>query len=132
MKKCVAVPLALLVMTNCLQAQDSTRNKSADGAEVRQYFFVMLSKGPHRDQDSLTAQQIQDGHMANIRRLAGMGKILVAGPFGDDFNWRGIFIFDCRTKQEVEEYLHSDPAIASGRLAYEIHPWYTGKNCLFK
>src|SRR5580704_11338658 len=121
MKKCVAVPLALLVMTNCLQAQDSTRNKSADGAEVRQYFFVMLSKGPHRDQDSLTAQQIQDGHMANIRRLAGMGKILVAGPFGDDFNWRGIFIFDCRTKQEVEEYLHSDPAIASGRLAYEIH-----------
>jgi len=92
----------------------------------------MLTKGANRNQDSVTAAKIQDGHMANIRRLAGMGKILVAGPFGDDINWRGIFIFDCKTSQEVDGYLKTDPAILSGRLSYEIHPWFTRKNCLFK
>jgi uncharacterized protein YciI len=120
-----------LATINC-SAQDSSKNRFAENPEIRQYFFVMLTKGANRNQDSIAAEKIQDGHMANIRRLAGMGKILVAGPFGDDINWRGIFIFDCKTKQEVEVFLRTDPAILSGRLAYEIHPWFTGKNCLFK
>lgn len=85
----------------------------------------MLVKGNNRTQDSATAAKIQDGHMANIRRLADEGKLKVAGPFGDDGNWRGIFIFDCATQEETEQLLKSDPAIASGRLGYEIHPWYT-------
>ena len=60
------------------------------------------------------------------------GKIIVAGPFGDDSNWRGIFIFNAPTKEEVEELLKTDPAVAAGRLAYEIHPWWTAKNSVFK
>ena len=70
--------------------------------------------------------------MANIERLAKEGKIIVAGPFGDDGNWRGIFIFDCETQEEVEKLLQTDPAIAAGRMAYEIHPWWTAKGTTFK
>jgi uncharacterized protein YciI len=92
---------------------------------ISQYWFVMLTKGNNRTQDSATAANIQDGHMANITKLYNEGKLKVAGPFGDDGNWRGIFIFDCATKEEVEKLLETDPAIASGRLAYELHPWYT-------
>jgi uncharacterized protein YciI len=53
------------------------------------------------------------------------GKLKVAGPFGDDGDWRGIFIFDSPTKEEVETMLKTDPAISSGRLKYELKPWYT-------
>jgi hypothetical protein len=113
-------------------AQDHAKNKSAESYEMKQYFFVMLVNGENRKQDSATAAKIQYGHMANITRLAKMGKIVVAGPFGEENNWRGIFIFDCTTKEEVEQYLKTDPAISSGRLSYEIHPWWTAKNCLFK
>jgi uncharacterized protein YciI len=67
-----------------------------------------------------------------IDKLAQQGKIVVAGPFGDDGSWRGIFIFNCETEMEVKQLLNTDPAIAAGRLAYEIHPWWTAKNCLFK
>jgi uncharacterized protein len=70
--------------------------------------------------------------MENIGRLAKLGKIIVAGPFGDDGNWRGIFIFNCDTKEEVEALVKSDPAVAAGRLDYEIHPWWTAKNEVFK
>jgi uncharacterized protein YciI len=63
--------------------------------------------------------------MANINKMAESGKLQIAGPFGDDGNWRGIFIFDVATEEEVKELLKDDPAIQSGRLAFEIHPWWT-------
>jgi uncharacterized protein YciI len=93
--------------------------------QIRQYWFVMLLKGNNRTQDSATAAKIQEQHLANITRLYNEGKIKVAGPFGDDGIWRGVFIFDCATKEETEKLLNTDPAIAAGRLAYEIHPWWT-------
>ena len=72
----------------------------------------MLSTGSNRTYDSATAAKIQEGHMAKMNRLYYDGKLKVAGPFGDDGNWRGIFIFDCKTKEEVEDLLKTDPAIA--------------------
>lgn len=99
---------------------------------MKQYYFVMLTKGNNRTQDSITAAQIQKSHLENIGRLAKAGKIIVAGPFGDDGNWRGIFIFDAKSVEEVEELLKTDEAIKSGRLAYEIHPWWTQTGVYFK
>jgi uncharacterized protein YciI len=65
-------------------------------------------------------------------RLAEMGKLLVAGPFGDKGDWRGIFILDCKDQQEAEELVKADPAVKAGRPDYEIHPWWTAKNEVFK
>ncbi|HVM87165.1 MAG TPA: YciI family protein [Puia sp.] len=132
MKQYIATFFSCFLLVNYLPAQDSTKSKSAEGFQLKQYFFVMLTKGANRNQDSVAAAKIQEGHIENINRMAKLGKIIVAGPFGDDTNWRGIFIFDCKTADEVKEYLKTDPAIAAGRLNYEIHPWWTGKNCLFK
>ena len=105
-----------------VSAQEKKENAAP---RIKQYWFVMLVKGPTRSQDSVTAAKLQEGHMDNMRKMNEDGKLKVAGPFGDDGNWRGIFIFDCETKEEVLKLLAQDPAIAAGRLAYEIHPWYT-------
>lgn len=92
---------------------------------IKQFWFVMLLKGNNRTQDSATAVKLQEGHMANISKLYKEGKLKVAGPFADDGHWRGVFIFDVASKEEAELLLNGDPAIAAGRLSYEIHPWYT-------
>jgi uncharacterized protein len=117
------------------QVNSKPKNKSAvkaPVAKIKQYWFVMLTKGNNRTQDSATAAKIQDGHMANITSLYNAGKLKVAGPFGDDGDWRGIFIFDCDTKEEVEKLLATDPAVVAGRLAYDIHPWWTAATGSFK
>ena len=63
--------------------------------------------------------------MANINRLYYDGILKVAGPFGkNDFTWRGIFIFDCKTKEEAENIALSDPAVSAGLFAVDIVPWY--------
>ena len=103
-----------------------------DMSQMKQYYFVLLSKGPNRNQDSATAAQIQKAHLENIGKLAKEGKLQVAGPFTDDGNFRGIFIFDAGSKEEVEQWVQTDEAIKSGRLSYEIHPWMTQKGNCFK
>ena len=101
---------------------------------MKKYYFVMLKKGARREEvkDTAAINAIQAGHMANIGRLAKLGKLIVAGPFDDDSDWRGIFIFDCNTETEVKELLATDPAIAAGRLSYEMHPWWTQQGAVFK
>jgi len=99
---------------------------------LKPYFFVLLKKGPNREQDSVTAAKIQKGHMDNINRLAAAGKLNVAGPFLDEGDMRGIFIFDCTSEDSVKAMIEGDPAIKAGRLIYEIHPWMTQKGTCFK
>ena len=70
--------------------------------------------------------------MANIQRLGDEGKLIVAGPFLDDKDLRGIFIFDVETEEEVRDLVETDLAIKTGRLRYEIHPWMTAKGTCFK
>lgn len=125
------VPIVMLFAITST-AQQTTKTEKKPEIQIRKYYFVMLLKGSNRTQDSVTAAKLQDGHMTNIGRLYKEGKLKVAGPFGDDGNWRGIFIFDCETEEEVKKLLDTDPAIAAGRLAYDIHPWYTAPIGSFK
>jgi len=123
MFKNLLLTFLLLLSVSIFAQQEENKTETP---KLKQYYFVMLVKGPHRDEiDSLSLAKIQEGHMANINKMAESGKLQIAGPFGDDGNWRGIFIFDVATEEEVKELLKDDPAIQSGRLAYEIHPWWT-------
>jgi uncharacterized protein YciI len=56
--------------------------------------------------------------------MADEGTLLIAGPFMDDQEIRGIYIFDVRTLEEAEALTATDPAIKAGRLIMELHPWY--------
>lgn len=96
----------------------------ADQYGMKKYVMAFLKSGPNRSQDSATAAQIQRAHMDNIGRMAEEGKLVLAGPFLDDQELRGIYIFDVRTIEEAEALTASDPAVQAGRLIMELHPWY--------
>jgi uncharacterized protein YciI len=89
-------------------------------------YLAFLKKGPNRkdgDDDTPRVQELQKAHIANIERLAKLGKIVVAGPFGDDGNLRGIFVFRVSSMAEAQNLCATDPMIKIGRLAVELHPW---------
>lgn len=96
----------------------------ADPYGMRQYVMAFLKEGPNRDQDSTEAAQLQRAHLDNITRLAEEGKLVLAGPFFDDFDTKGIYIFSVETVEEAKELTNTDPAIQAGRLVMELHPWY--------
>lgn len=94
---------------------------------MKQYFMVELVTGPVRDQDSTTAAELQEGHMAHLDSLANAGKIDIVGPFGDEGEVRGIAIYNCETKEEAEMLANADPAVQAGRLIVRVRPWWCAK-----
>jgi len=101
--------------------------KEIKDGEMKQYFLVLLKRGPMRNQDSVTSATIQKGHLENITRLYNEGKIDIAGPMMHDGDLRGIFVFNSDSYEEVQQLCSTDPAIKSGRLVVEIYPWYAQK-----
>lgn len=106
-----------------LAIQDTTPANT----QMKQYWLVFLYKGFNRRQDSATAATLQDGHMANIKRLGREGVLIMAGPMGDDKDLRGIFILDAKDSATAAGYVNTDPAVIAGRLRFEIRPWWTQK-----
>ena len=96
----------------------------ADDNGMKMYVMALLKAGPNRNRPREEAQKLQAAHRANINRLAKEGKLVLAGPFGDDTELRGIYIFDVKTVAEAEELTKTDPAIQAGQLVMELHPWY--------
>lgn len=103
----------------------------ADPYGMRQYVFAYLKKGPNRDLTPEEADKLQRAHLDNITRLAEAGKLVLAGPFMDDTDIRGIYIFAVESLEEAEKIAKSDPAIQAGSLSLELHPWY-GSAALMK
>ncbi|WP_340104983.1 YciI family protein [Rhodohalobacter sp. 8-1] len=91
---------------------------------MRQYVIAFLKDGPNRDQDSTRTAELQRAHLDNIRRLAEEEKLVLAGPFMDTSEIRGLYVFDVRTMDEARKLTESDPAVQAGRLAMELRPWY--------
>lgn len=123
MKRFVVIGF-LLVFLVPAQAQEK---KEEPKWEMKQYFLVLLKRGPMRNQDSVTAARLQKEHLANIDRLYKEGKIDLAGPLGHDGDVRGIFVMNVPTFEEAKALCDSDPMIKVGRLIAEIYPWWTAK-----
>jgi uncharacterized protein YciI len=89
-------------------------------------YFGFLKRGPNRkegDGKNPEVQELQKAHIANINRLAETKKLVVAGPFGDNSDYRGIFVFRVGSLKEAQDLAASDPMIKIDRLRLELHPW---------
>ena len=96
----------------------------ADEYGMKQYIIAFLKRGPNRPTDSTEAANLQKAHLENITRLAEEGKLIIAGPFIDNEDLRGIYIFDVATIEEAKKLTETDPAVKAGSLIMEFKPWY--------
>jgi uncharacterized protein YciI len=121
--------LSALVISSHCYSQSSVdtamaKRLGADAYGMRQYVMAFLKAGPTRSQDSVTAVELQKAHLRNIQRMVKEGNLVLAGPFLDDTDIKGIYIFNVGSLEEAKALTESDPAIKAGRLVMELHPWY--------
>lgn len=99
----------------------------ADDYGMKQYYLVILKTGPQ--DKNITDKAIRDslfkGHFDNMGKMAAAGKLIVAGPIGqNDKTYRGIFILNVKTQEEAQTLTQTDPSIKAGIFEVEFYPWY--------
>ena len=110
---------------------EDVMKKPASPITMTTAYLGFLTRGANwtREQTPATAE-LQKAHLANIKRLAEMKKLVVAGPFGDDTTLRGIFVFKVASIDEAKALAETDPAVQAGRLVIEMHPWLVPEGIL--
>jgi uncharacterized protein YciI len=98
-----------------------------DTVVMQQYFIAFLKRGENRSQSKEVAAKIQEQHQAHLGKMYELGYADISGPMGDDGAIRGITIYNVPTLKMADSLANSDPAVKSGRLEIELHPWWVGK-----
>jgi uncharacterized protein YciI len=99
------------------------------GYEMTTYYVGFLSKGARWTPESTPeTERLQKAHLDNIVRMQKEGKLVIAGPFLDNGDLRGLYVFRVGSAAEAQAFADTDPAIQAGRLRLELHPWYAAKN----
>lgn len=92
---------------------------------MKSYVLVILKTGSSTINEQNEVRKIFAGHMQNIGKLADEGKLIIAGPIGNNpQSYRGIYIFDVKTRDEAKGLVQTDPAVYSGLLDAEYFEWY--------
>jgi uncharacterized protein YciI len=119
----VAIAAALF-----LGAVGAMAEEPAPPAQMTLYYLALLHKGAAwTPEQTPEVKSVLEGHMANIRRLAAEGKLILAGPFEGDGELRGLFLLQVGSLQEAQQLVDSDPAVKAGRFRVELLPWWGPK-----
>ena len=101
----------------------------AEDYEITTYQVAFYRKGPAWTPSTTDAhKKLQSDHMAHIGKMADSGKLILAGPFSDGGDLRGMLIFRVDSVEEAKALAEQDPAVKAGRLILEWHPWFAAKN----
>ena len=111
-----------------------TPAEEAGGYEMTTYVVGFLYKGPAwTGEASPELSKQQEGHLAHMDRMAESGKLILAGPFMDGGDLRGLVVFKLDGDSpeamvaEAVRLSAEDPMIRSKHLMLRFHPWYSAK-----
>ncbi len=106
---------------------DFVDEKTKDTVLMQQYFMAFLKRGPIRGQNEEETAELQELHMAHLKKMYDSGYADISGPFGDDGDLRGVTIYNVPTLKMADSLANSDPMVIAGRLEIEMHPWWAAK-----
>jgi uncharacterized protein YciI len=110
---------------------EDVMKKPSSPIKLTTAYLALLTRGAKWTPEKTPAtEELQKAHIANIVRLADMKKLVVAGPFGDNGQLRGIFVFKVASIDEARALTETDPAVQAGRLAIDLHPWMVPEGVL--
>ncbi len=92
---------------------------------MKKYFlcvYTRVNSKPTISEEKATL--LQKAHLAHQQKMADNNKLCMAGPFGDDGDWRGILVLNVPTQEQAENLIKNDPLVKAGRSNYILKPWW--------
>jgi uncharacterized protein YciI len=124
MKTTLAVLLAFLLLTRVM-ISGTAGQKSEPQFKLVEFHLALLKKGPRwTGEETAAAVSLEREHKGFVTSLLASGKAIIAGPLNDTGEIRGVYIFRAPTAEAAKAWAESDPAVRSGHLLVEMHPWW--------
>lgn len=133
----------LFVFSGCVHAQQrpavaaqgepsasSSAKPAPEKFEFEKYELVLLMRAPKRvDPPPPDIMELQKAHLAHLTKMSELGKMVIAGPLGDqaDPSYRGVCLYRVGSLEEARRLAESDPMVQAGWLKVEVMTWYVGK-----
>lgn len=98
--------------------------------QFESYQLVLLRRGPKWTPEETPAlEQLQQAHLAHLGKMGESGKMVIAGPFGDqhDQSLRGMCLYRVGSLEQAKNLAKEDPMVKAGRLKVEVLTWYVEK-----
>ncbi|EAZ79589.2 YciI family protein [Algoriphagus machipongonensis] len=117
--------LSVATMAQSEYDEKLAKELGADQYGMKKYVIAFLYRGDKvADYSDEERSKLQQGHMANINRMAEDGKLVMAGPFFGNEDLRGLYIFDVQSIEEAKSLTETDPSIQAGVLKMDLKEWY--------
>jgi uncharacterized protein YciI len=130
MKRSTAAALFIAV---CGVANVGNGQSNEPAPRMEKYVLVLLRRGSAwTPEETAATRELQKQHLGHFRKMAEAGKLMIAGPFGDqpDPTLRGMCIYKTSSVEEAKALAEADPAVKAGRLKVEAMTWYVEKGYL--
>lgn len=96
---------------------------------LEKYSLLLVHQGEKWDPKSPVPQDLVKQHLSYLMGLMQQGKLALAGPFRDDGELKGTFIYSV-PMDEAMKLESEDPLVENGFFKIEGHPWATAKGVL--
>lgn len=127
MKKAIVILFLALVSASVIaQEKSGGKEKSAPAHKMVEFQMVLLKRAPGWENISTkNPMALERQQTMYVTNLIESGAAVIAGRLTDDGEIRGIYILRAKTAAEAKELADNSPAVKSGHLITEIHPWWS-------
>ena len=104
----------------------NAQQKAEPQNKMIEFHMALLKKGPGWTAANTDASvELHQKHIAYVTSLLESGKAIIAGPLTDNGEIRGLYILRAPSADDAKAWANADPAVSSGHLVAEMHPWWS-------
>jgi uncharacterized protein len=101
--------------------------------DMEKYYLVLLKRPANAPQlEPKTLEDLQKRHLEHFKSMYLAGKMVVAGPFGEqkDATLRGLCLYRVGSLEEARKLAEGDPMVQARRLEVEVLAWWVEKGAV--
>ncbi|MGI8919835.1 MAG: YciI family protein [Pyrinomonadaceae bacterium] len=128
MKKAIGISLLVIISLGSALAQEKAQDKETapPAHKMVEFQMVLLKRVPNWEEIKTTnPMALERSQMNYVNSLIERGNAVLAGRLTDDSEIRGVYILCAKSAAEAKEWADNSPAVKSGHLNTEIHPWWS-------
>ena len=127
MKRLFAVTLLALSIATLVGPTIAQTPKTPEPQfKLIKFHMALLKRGPKWTGNTTAATKgLESSQKEYANSLMQSGKAVIVGRLTDDGEVRGVYVFRVKTPEEAREWAENSPAVKSGHLIAEMHPWWS-------